>query len=503
MLRNIRSDFDYTNKDFTAFKQMMINALRQKLPEYTDTSDSDAGIVILEACAMGLDILSYYNDVAANEAFFSTLKQRTNALKWCRIFGYTPRSTTPAKFKQVFYLKQVLAYDYLIPIGTVIKAVQDGEEVLFETLEDHTIPAGKFGNEQTVPGTYDYTVDIAQGVSVIQEIIGSSTGAPNQVFTLNYYPVISNSIVVFVGDNVDPVRWTYVTSFMDSTPADNHFSIQYTGDGEAQVVFGDGVFGSIPQIGINNIICSYRSGGGEIGNVGANRITQLIQPVPLLQTFNPGLAYELGAEAETLDSIKMKAPNSLRTLKGALSLTDFGDVIVLNFPEVSDALCVQDATEDDLIIYVIMKQGYTLTEDFKSSFTEFFSESAGGRKIVGVNDITFLPPIQIGIDLTANLILDPFYSEATVKAQIQDYVQRYIDYAATSFTPRYFSLNQMVRDIMTVSTSGIEGIRSFSFQTATVHSGYTPSAEFSISPDMINLGAGEVVKLETLTITKI
>ena len=53
----IRKNVDYTNKDYESFRQDMIVRLQQKIPEYTDTSESDFGIVLIELLAHGLDIL--------------------------------------------------------------------------------------------------------------------------------------------------------------------------------------------------------------------------------------------------------------------------------------------------------------------------------------------------------------------------------------------------------------------------------------------------------------
>lgn len=500
MRENIRTDFDYTNKDYTAFKAMMIAGLKQKMPEYTDLSDADAGIVIIELLAQGLDIVSYYNDVAANEAFFTTLKQRTNALKWCNIFGYNPAPATPAIFKQVFFLGSVKDVDIVIPAGSVVRAIEDDEEIYFQTSAPHIIPAGKLGNEMT-GDTYDYTVDVVHGIAVTQEILGSSTGAPNQKFRLNYYPVIEDSIRIYVGNSVSYTTWTCVDSFMDSIPSDTHYMIQYTGLGETEIVFGDGVFGIIPPLGINNIISSYRAGGGTEGNVSAYKIVNFVNPIPSVETFNPFVAEVLGQDAEELSAIKMKAPNAMRTLWGALTLKDFGDIVVNNFPEVSDAVCTEDTTEDNLIIYIIMKSGFTLTNEYKTSIVDFFAENKGGRKIVGVNIITINAPNVIEVNISANLILESFYAEEDVKADIQTYVASYFKYFAETFRG-YISLNQITRDILTIKKSGIEGARAFSIQTATKHAG-TTSGSFSISPDMIMLNKGDVVKLNALTITTI
>lgn len=494
--RTLRQEFDYTNKDFTAFREMMIGYLREKMPEYTDLSDSDAGIVILEACAMGLDILSYYNDVAANEAFFTTLRQRTNALKWCRIFGYNPRPAIPARYMQVFKLSHPRAEDTIIPVGTVVKAMDGNYEIFFETVETLVIPAGKIGDEK-VGDNYTYAVEIVHGLSVIQEVVGSSTGAPSQSFKLYYHPVIEDSVHVYVGSGTEITMWKRVPTFMDSSPTDRHFTVQYTGSGETVIMFGDGAFGAIPGVGMNNVVCSYRAGGGTEGNLGPYTIQDIVSPIPFVETFNPYLPEVYGADHESLESIKMKAPNTMRTLWGALTLKDFSDIVIANFPEVSSAICVE-STIDSLRIFLIMKEGETLTNEYKTSIQDFFAENKGGRKIVGVTDIELLPPNEVTINLTANLIVDTFYEADTVKDLIEDFVKEYFKKEAEQFT-EYISLNQLMRDVLSVSVSDIEGIRSFAFQAASVAGG-TPSSDFSISPDIINLGKGEIVKLNAITI---
>ena len=93
---------DYTNKDYEAFRSMMIDELQKKIPEYTDTSQTDAGIVMLELLAKGLDVLSYYQDVNATETYLTTCEQRESALKWCSLLGHTPNEATPAKCLKIF-----------------------------------------------------------------------------------------------------------------------------------------------------------------------------------------------------------------------------------------------------------------------------------------------------------------------------------------------------------------------------------------------------------------
>lgn len=71
---------DYSSRDYESFRADMIRHLQSVLPTYTDTSQNDAGIVIIEGLARALDVISYYVDREANEALLATAKQRKNAL---------------------------------------------------------------------------------------------------------------------------------------------------------------------------------------------------------------------------------------------------------------------------------------------------------------------------------------------------------------------------------------------------------------------------------------
>lgn len=195
-------NIDYTNKDYEAFRAYMIKQLGIKMPEYTDRSQTDAGIVILELLAKGLDILSFHQDVQANEAFLITEEQRANALKWCYVLDYIPRSSIPSKVKQVFVLASPQTSSTYIPAGTRVKTVESATEysVMFETETDLEIPAGMLGDETDEKGNYLYAVTAVQGLTIQSEIVGSSNGTEDQRFTLGYTPVISSSIAVLVNE---------------------------------------------------------------------------------------------------------------------------------------------------------------------------------------------------------------------------------------------------------------------------------------------------------------
>ena len=94
MSRKPTPNIDYTSRDYEAFRELLIQKLQEKMPEYTDTSETDAGIVILEALANGLDILSLYSDIIANDVILPTTQDRKLAVIMARCLGYIPYNQT-------------------------------------------------------------------------------------------------------------------------------------------------------------------------------------------------------------------------------------------------------------------------------------------------------------------------------------------------------------------------------------------------------------------------
>jgi hypothetical protein len=75
-VRDKRQVIDYLARDYNSFRQALIDLIPAKLPEWTDRSESSFGIVLIELFAYMADILSYYQDRLANEAFLTTAQER-------------------------------------------------------------------------------------------------------------------------------------------------------------------------------------------------------------------------------------------------------------------------------------------------------------------------------------------------------------------------------------------------------------------------------------------
>jgi predicted phage baseplate assembly protein len=167
-------------------------------------------------------------------------------------------------------------------------------------------------------------------MTVREERLGVSNGRPVQSFTLRRKPVL-----ILPGENVPDLdltltgadnlatAWTRVDDFYRSRPEDKHFTLDpITGT----ISFGDGRRGQIPVAGSRITVLRYRVGGGVVGNVAPGTITKIKGRVRgVKEATNPRPAHD-GADAETLEEAKARAPHDLRSRDRAVSAEDFRDL---------------------------------------------------------------------------------------------------------------------------------------------------------------------------------
>lgn len=348
---NPKEGVDYLTLDYEGFRQMMIDRLKEKLPEYTDYSETDMGIVLIELTAHGLDILSYYKDRQALECFLPTARERKNVIMHCKLFGYTLDSAIPSKFIQVF---ETDGSGFRVNDGDLVRVKTKEEQgqpsVFFEIIGSLTpsgeflptfeIPSGQSGLEM-LNGEYVHRAVIVQGLTIPKEVVGYSDGTASQKFTTGYSPALDYTpeapynedvIHVYVTENGTSVEWTRVESFLLASSVSKCYTYSTNEYGEGIVEFGNGVSGAIPPKNAK-IETTYRVGGGIETNVGANTIVEMEnKPASVIRTFNPDTAFILGSDAESIESAKVKAPASLRSLDRAVTTKDYEDIgLVIDF----------------------------------------------------------------------------------------------------------------------------------------------------------------------------
>jgi predicted phage baseplate assembly protein len=166
---------------------------------------------------------------------------------------------------------------------------------------------------------------------IVGDVIGKSTGKADQMFRCRNTPVLPREAheTLEVEHDGTVVQWTEVSDFVDSDRDDLHFAWDsYTGE----IRFGplirypDGSMrqhGAVPPEGARIQLNTYRTGGGSSGNVGANTLTSLRTALPYVarvQNLQPARG---GVDAETVENVKRRGPQSLRAGGRAVTVSDF------------------------------------------------------------------------------------------------------------------------------------------------------------------------------------
>lgn len=459
MSRKPNPTIDYTSRDYEAFRELMIEKLKEKMPEYTDTSGTDAGIVILEALANGLDILSLYADIIANDVILTTTQDRTLAVTLARCLGYTPYNQTASEYEQVFVLDEIREEDVLIPKGTVVttKDSTDLATIYYETMEDHVIPKGALGDEKDENGEYLYTVRIQQGTSVYQDVIGSSSGATLQSFTLNYTNALVDSIELYINEGEGQELWKRVDSFLDYDETSRVYTTSVDEFDVCTITFGNGLKGKVPNAYPNGIVANYRVGGGEAGNVNANIITELDTDIMHVEsTFNLS-ATVLGHEKESLESIRENAPASFRARDRMVTLRDYEDLLRINFYDFLDLVAITEGTiKTHVSIYYMLRSGYTLTDKLVTDISEFIAE----RCMVGTTyELKEYTPQAV--DIVAKMYVDSDYDLDELVKNVTSYLE------TVNFSYGDLKMGDSITksDLENEIKSTFEGILSFRINT--------------------------------------
>src|SRR6266700_1643686 len=125
---------DYTNLGYDALREAMLTLARESLPEWTDQSEQDMGVLLVELFAYACDITLYYQTRIANNLFPATSDEPDVLVQLLRLIGYELRPAAPATANLRLAFNAPVTAPMVIPAGTqffVTLAV--GKKLTFET----------------------------------------------------------------------------------------------------------------------------------------------------------------------------------------------------------------------------------------------------------------------------------------------------------------------------------------------------------------------------------
>lgn len=440
---------DYTSRDYAAIREALINNIPTFAPQWKSRDTSDFGIILLELWAYVGDIMSFYTDRAANEAFLETATQRTSLLSLAKLLGYKVSQATPAGALLQFTNTNESS-TIKIPIGlqtttaTIMNAGQ--APLVFETTEAVELAPGEVK-----------LVAALEGSTVTDVLATSFNGKPNQRFRLTNQNVDVSSLEV----TSNGLIYTQIDSMIDAAPTDSVYEAILDADGFTYILFGDDLSGRIP--GLNTeIAATYRTISGAAGNAEANTINDVISSYFFtdntsgsgLKVTNPSAATG-GSDAESDADIRDNVPKALKAVNRAVTLEDYAS-LALQVTNVGKANADASIyTNINLYMGLLGDSGLTEIGEPTGAWTaksfEIVAYLAG--KTPPGTTVSVLPPILVPLTITINpLRVNQAYKRSVVEDAVRSAIFNLFSYENVDF-------GQVVtQQSVSVAIASVEGV---------------------------------------------
>jgi hypothetical protein len=467
-IQDNRQVIDYMARDYASFRNALMNLIPAKVPEWTDRSEADFGIVLIELFAYMADILSYYQDRIANEAFLATAQERRSVIEHLNLIGYELQGAAPASVQLSIIVSNDRNGIVEIRPGDQFSTptTKDRRSVIFEYVENKsllidlsklTLNSAKKDDGVTPLNGFKEAVGVIpvrEGKSINNETLGVSDGTPNQSYPLAQPNVLRNSIRIITDTNPPGPPWVLQKKLVFSAPAyspeqlavleqqgriastlgfsrnpDRDFAISTDENEVTKVLFGDGQYGEIPPVGAR-ILASYRTGGGAIGNVGSGQITT-ISKSPQLQILGAKIINRApssgGAEREAIDHAVKFAPTLFSSMQRAVTADDYAAQALL-FPGVAKARATA-ANWNFVNLYIAPSGDGELPSDIlKSDLLTYFEDRRMLTSFIRIQN-----PDYVRVQVTAAIDALAYYKASDVLANAQAAIQDLLSFDNAQF----------------------------------------------------------------------
>lgn len=483
---------DYTNRDFESLLVSLLELTALKLPEYTDRSPNDLGRLLMELFAYTGDVLLYYQDRIANEAFLSTAVERRSVIDLLSLIGYTLATPAPASAELTITPPNDTPVEIEVGARFATKPLPGRPAVEFIYLPVSSDPLAPSPSPLTIPPGKVTPIAVFNASLIQGEELGVSTGEANQSFRLAQRPVllprdpeVQRYLRVEVGSNGSFQVWNEKQTLLNSNSGDTDFIVRVNENDEAEIIFGDGTYGQIPPFR-STIRATYLIGGGAAGNVGANTITVVKSGVSETVTVTNPQAASGGADRESIENARRQAPGVFRSLGRAVTAEDYV-ALAENYPGVARAIA--DAPSWNYVdLYVVAAGSFDLTDDLRARLLRYFESRRMVTTFVNVRD-----PVFVSINITVKVGVEPTFYREDVEQRTREALEALFEidrlrFGQTFYLSKIFEAVEDVQGVAFAEVITFQGIRRIPSE---------PPREELVNPDVGETGVSSRISLNS------
>jgi Baseplate J-like protein len=259
--------------------------------------------------------------------------------------------------------------------------------------------------------------------------------------------------------------WSPQFDLLGSDRFATEFVVEVESDGVAHLRFGDDERGRRPEEG-SEFDAAYRIGNGRPGNVGAETITRVVVPFSGIHSVTNPLAATGGVDPESLERVRLDAPEAFRTQERAVTEADYAEVTGRH-DDVQRAAAAFRWTGSWYTTFVTVDRtgGRVLDPDFESDLRTFLD-----RYRLAGHDLELEPPVTVPLDVLLEVCVKPGYFRSDVHEALLERLSNRVlpDGSRGFFHPDNFTfgqpvyLSQLFEAAMAVA--GVEWVRAQRFQ---------------------------------------
>jgi hypothetical protein len=288
-----------------------------------------------------LDLLSYnthknafYINMLMSEAFLDSAQLTSSVVSHAKELNYLPASYRSAKAKvTVTFEATGDTQPYVIEKGSLLSTVVKSNAYTFTIPETLTVSSST-RNAANTGYVFTFTSDIYEGYYIKDTyVMMESDDVQRFKITNKNVDVDSITVAVYQDGSVLPDIYKQTQTLLGLKSTSKVYFIQSTGSGYYEILFGDGVLGTLPKVG-SQIVIDYRLSSGSPAN-GAKTFSMDFDPTAagemLTYTVETVEASGGGAESQQIDLVRQYAPRYFATQQRAVSTDDYASLILSKY----------------------------------------------------------------------------------------------------------------------------------------------------------------------------
>ncbi len=184
-IQTTKSDLKYLNKDFSQFREKLINYSKTYFPDtFNDFNEASPGMMFIEMASYVGDVLSYYLDNQLRESLITEATERSNIISIAKGMGYKPKPSVSS-------FSTLDVYILLPAVGSGVSAAPDWAyaPVVDEGLQAAAKTAGNIGFFSLAPVDFRFSSSLDPTDVSVYKIDGS--GNPESFLLKKQVPIQS------------------------------------------------------------------------------------------------------------------------------------------------------------------------------------------------------------------------------------------------------------------------------------------------------------------------